>query len=706
MDQAVREIVDSGNPGDLLFAFVGKYHLSHPALAIATFESVSALLKVDFYWTLYQVAQAYRSTGDATTAFLIAARADHLEPTFVSWHLYHIMFHHHVSRGRDADALVVLRRNVAKSPENLILSAAELERFLLKTGKSLIDLVDLPDLVIGETPSDAVTSTLFAEASELIIPPIQIFGPDPLALSFIAPRMQRSAINVIEITNATVIIQNGTILVLDSQGVLYPDLCRATFPLAVLAHHRRLVASGTEFKTCYVAEAIVIADMFNSRNVCHFLLDYMARVELFQKYGCDIANVSVITEPFTLPFMKIIAKTFSVNQVVSCEQQCVLQVGKLLLTDDCKKAFQHPGHYAAPWAVGAIRRRFGAIAGDARVADQRVYLSRGDATGRRIRNETEVVVLLEARGFVTVLAANLTYEDQVSLFRRTTHVVSAHGAGLANIVFCPPGANILEIFHPVGNNPDYAVVAAGVGLNYAALTARDAESSDAIWNDPSLSEADRARAGGREGLNYRDTHVPVDLLSQWLDAYVPLSSSSVPEFGSDGINLRYTVHETVSIRGTMPIVDAVRQAFFGALSDFGEFCSNNISCRHDTIPALGCFFGRLTASSLDLRIIEWPSERKLIPSGILVCKAADDVVGALAWAKDAMSCDFVLVVEQRNAPASRTATRSSLERFGMTILYAASVKAPCFESGIEGDSEVGEVRGWSVTVLHPGSVHH
>lgn len=203
LNQAVKDIVKSENLGDALFAFVGRHHIACAAIAVAAFESVSALLKVDFDWTLYQVAQSYRSIRDATTAFLVAARAERLEPTYDSWHLYHIMFHHHVSRGRDADAHTVLRRNAAKSPENVILSAAQVEAFLSRTDEKLLELPDMPT---GDASSDAVTSTLLIEPSELVIPPIRVFGPDPLALSFISPRMRRAAITMFEIRNATVII--------------------------------------------------------------------------------------------------------------------------------------------------------------------------------------------------------------------------------------------------------------------------------------------------------------------------------------------------------------------------------------------------------------------------------------------------------------------------------------------------------------------
>lgn len=75
-----------------------------------------------------------------------------------------------------------------------------------------------------------------------------------------------------------------------------------------------------------------------------------------------------------------------------------------------------------------------------------VYLSRNDSSMRRILNEDDLVPHLTAMGFRTISASTLSTTEQIEAFRRARVVLSAHGAGLTNILFCRPETTIVEIF--------------------------------------------------------------------------------------------------------------------------------------------------------------------------------------------------------------------------------------------------------------------
>jgi hypothetical protein len=67
--------------------------------------------------------------------------------------------------------------------------------------------------------------------------------------------------------------------------------------------------------------------------------------------------------------------------------------------------------------------------------DARVYVSRRNATKRRVANETEVVDALAARGFESYALEELSVAEQVALFADAEAVVGPHGAGFANLVY-------------------------------------------------------------------------------------------------------------------------------------------------------------------------------------------------------------------------------------------------------------------------------
>jgi capsular polysaccharide biosynthesis protein len=510
----VEMILGSETPRDALFEFVNQTHEADPAFSIAVFESAKACADIAHYWTYYQIALAYRNSGDTDSAFVLAEIAERMEPDGPSWHLYEIMFGYYMAHGQEDHAADVLLKQIEKSPETPIINSYEIGLLLSRTGRHLPISANF---VAASSSSSASRAMEVVGGSRFVLGPMTVLGPRPLALDHVPASLDRYPITVTEIIDATVIIQDGSILVFDAAGVIYPQFCRAVIPQAVLAKHEKLRRDGIVFDEQSIPSALILKDLFTSRNVCHFLLDYMTRIDLFRLAGADIEKTSVITEVFDRPFMKDIGDAFGVRDVISCEQRASLKIGRLFVSDNCTTCFLHPAHLAAPWAISDIRSTFGATDGDAQTADTRIYLSRADASIRKISNEAEITAVLEAHGFQTIVAGDMAYRDQVALFRRATHVVSVHGAGLTNIVFCPPGARILEIFHPIGNNPTYAVLATGAGLNYTALSGKDADSDEAIWNDTTMPEEDRAHFGGLGAMNNRNIHAPVSLLHAWLD---------------------------------------------------------------------------------------------------------------------------------------------------------------------------------------------
>jgi hypothetical protein len=79
---------------------------------------------------------------------------------------------------------------------------------------------------------------------------------------------------------------------------------------------------------------------------------------------------------------------------------------------------------------------------------RRLYISRADASGRRILNENVIVDRLKRLGFERLVLAEMSVPEIVSAFANAEIILSPHGSGLTNILFSPPGAQVIEIDHP------------------------------------------------------------------------------------------------------------------------------------------------------------------------------------------------------------------------------------------------------------------
>jgi capsular polysaccharide biosynthesis protein len=74
-----------------------------------------------------------------------------------------------------------------------------------------------------------------------------------------------------------------------------------------------------------------------------------------------------------------------------------------------------------------------------------LYASRREQSNRRLLNEAEVEALLAGLGFRIAVPGEMSVPEQIAAFSRARVVVAPHGAGLANMVFAPPGATLVEI---------------------------------------------------------------------------------------------------------------------------------------------------------------------------------------------------------------------------------------------------------------------
>ena len=63
----------------------------------------------------------------------------------------------------------------------------------------------------------------------------------------------------------------------------------------------------------------------------------------------------------------------------------------------------------------------------------------------------------------------LSWAEQIAVFRAVRVVVAPHGAGLANLVFCAPGTRVVELINRAYFNPVFWRLAALRRLDYRAV---------------------------------------------------------------------------------------------------------------------------------------------------------------------------------------------------------------------------------------------
>ena len=101
-------------------------------------------------------------------------------------------------------------------------------------------------------------------------------------------------------------------------------------------------------------------------------------------------------------------------------------------------------------------------------SSKRLYISRGEASLRQVINENEVMDFLSDYDFQSVSLDGMPLHQQIQLFHQASHVISAHGGALTNLVFLSPDCHVLEIFQSGhGIRPDFFQLTALAGASYS-----------------------------------------------------------------------------------------------------------------------------------------------------------------------------------------------------------------------------------------------
>jgi capsular polysaccharide biosynthesis protein len=101
-----------------------------------------------------------------------------------------------------------------------------------------------------------------------------------------------------------------------------------------------------------------------------------------------------------------------------------------------------------------------------------IYISRADAAKRFLYNEDDLDPVLVAHGIETIQLEGCSLADQIELFGKCKLLVGLHGAGLANMLWMPPGGQVLEIrSRNDSHNNCYFTMASALGHHYSYLQA-------------------------------------------------------------------------------------------------------------------------------------------------------------------------------------------------------------------------------------------
>lgn len=234
--------------------------------------------------------------------------------------------------------------------------------------------------------------------------------------------------------------------------------------------------------------AIVISDDIRPLNFSHWILDWLPRLA-FLGIRARQPDTFVVTTPLVADFQRQSLEMcgFTSDRIIELEEFSAIRARQLLVPADIP-TIPHPTFKAAPWAVSYLRDTLGLASFRLHRGTEpprKLYVSRADAGRRRVSNDADLSAMLASRGYTHITLSNLKLSEQIYLFSNATHIISLHGAGLSNLVFCGPGTRVIEVFPESYGTPAFYALAGALDLRYHTYVAK----ADAVNPVPQYHDA-------------------------------------------------------------------------------------------------------------------------------------------------------------------------------------------------------------------------
>ncbi len=258
---------------------------------------------------------------------------------------------------------------------------------------------------------------------------------------------------------------------------------------------------------------LCLANQFSATdNYYHWIVDWLPRLKLFEEAKYTFSDVDwIILNRANTPFAKAILEKLNIP-----EDKCRYldftsnyQADTLLYPNNIDPqgdpplwALEYIAGLHPPQNSGELPEKF--------------YISRKKAIGRKILPEDKYETMLKGYGFSEVFLEDLELSQQVALFQNARAIVSAHGAGLTNLVYCTRGTRVMELFQDAYSYYCYQNIATSLQLGYQNITVESTVSTSTPYtpNDPNNLHPEVAK------LRTADIHLSTDEHWQQLENFL------------------------------------------------------------------------------------------------------------------------------------------------------------------------------------------
>ena len=269
---------------------------------------------------------------------------------------------------------------------------------------------------------------------------------------------------VAELRNSHILDNNNVVTVIKNNKIIeqlsFDPLKRVIHPsLTIYCYPKPIFLKG---------KTLLLSSPGAQNNYFHFTLDLLQKIGFAKECGYSVDDFdNILINKISYDFQKDLLKMFGVpeNKIVETMPDSFFHCENVVIPS------YSPHNYFGLSYVNSIV--LSDLISVKKTHSHRIFISRKNASGRRIINEEDLIDYLAPFGFETIYLENLTVREQALLFKNAQVVITPHGAGTTNIIYSNPGTVLIEI-QDVGAplNVDFYPYISYKGLKYGYLFAQ------------------------------------------------------------------------------------------------------------------------------------------------------------------------------------------------------------------------------------------
>lgn len=184
----------------------------------------------------------------------------------------------------------------------------------------------------------------------------------------------------------------------------------------------------------------------------HWMVEVLGRLALLELQGIEFDFLYV---PNTAPYMLQTLELWGIDpqKIIIASDSTLITADELIVPSLVSLAevqgLPRLVHYIPAYLVEYIRTKLltaYATSHPEKKFHKKIFISRQDATARKISNEDEIYAILASHGFERYHLTTLNFLDQINLFSNAEIIISSLGSGLTNILFCNPQVTLCELY--------------------------------------------------------------------------------------------------------------------------------------------------------------------------------------------------------------------------------------------------------------------